>query len=114
MPKTAVTLALATGCAMALVFSAQGAEDSLILKAKTSILRELKDPASARFEGIAKRPGAICGFVNAKNSMGGYAGRRMFVYLINENRGYILEINSIGVQNAIKAAETHCADVPGF
>jgi hypothetical protein len=34
-----------------------------------------------------KCPAAVCGFVNAKNSMGGYTGRRMFVYLIKENRG---------------------------
>jgi hypothetical protein len=89
-------------------------DDPVLLKAKATILRILKDPASARFEGIVKRPAAICGFVNAKNSMGGYTGRTMFVYLIKENRGYVLEVNTVGVQDAIAAAEKHCTGVPGF
>jgi hypothetical protein len=89
-------------------------EDPILLKAKATITRILKDPVSARFEGVVKRPAAVCGFVNAKNSMGGYTGRTMFVYLIKENRGYVLEVNSLGVQDAIKAAETYCTGVPGF
>jgi hypothetical protein len=93
---------------------AQSADDPIMAKARTAVTKNLKDPISARFEGVVKRPGAVCGFVNAKNSMGGYTGRTMFVYLIKENRAYVLEVNALGVQDAIKAAEIHCTGVPGF
>jgi hypothetical protein len=86
------------------------------LKAKSAITKLLKDPTSARFEGVVVRAAAVCGFVNAKNSMGGYTGRKMFVYLIKENRGFVLDVpdGSAHMANAIAAVETHCTGVPGF
>lgn len=88
--------------------------DPTIAKARAIILQQLKDRDSAKFEGIVKRPEAVCGFVNAKNSMGGYTGRKMFVYLIKPNRGWILEVSMPDAAEAIAAAETHCTGVPGF
>ncbi len=43
----------------------------------------LIDPESARFEDVRAYPAlnSGCGFVNAKNRMGGYTGRRQFVAL---------------------------------
>jgi hypothetical protein len=93
---------------------AQPADDPVITKARAAVTKNLKDPASARFEGLVKRPGAVCGFVNAKNSMGGYTGRQMFVYLPSENRAWVLEINGLDVTRGIALAETHCSGVPGF
>ena len=49
----------------------QAAEDAVRL--------QLKDPSSAQFEGITKKDTAVCGFVNAKNAMGGYVGFRAFI-----------------------------------
>lgn len=100
-------LALASAPALGQSADAMGA-------AKTAIRHVLKDPDSARFEGMVRRPGAVCGFVNAKNAMGGYTGRRMFVYLMKEKRAYILELPSKHAEAALHAAETHCAGVPGF
>lgn len=50
--------------------------------AKDAVKRLLNDPDSARFEGL--NPGVskkdICGYVNAKNRMGGYVGNAPFFY----------------------------------
>lgn len=88
--------------------------DPIISKARAVITQQLKDRDSAKFEGIVKRPEAVCGFVNAKNSMGGYTGRKMFVYLIKPNRGWILEAGMDDSAAAISAAEANCTGVPGF
>jgi hypothetical protein len=40
----------------------------------------LKDPDSARFRGdFVGKDGAVCGFVNAKNSYGGYDGFKRYI-----------------------------------
>jgi hypothetical protein len=40
----------------------------------------LKDPDSARFRNdFAGKGGAVCGFVNAKNSYGGYDGFKRYI-----------------------------------
>lgn len=69
-------------------------EDSIILKGQNAIRDHLKDPESARFKNtfvFVKRNNlvlyfsenlrdslAVCGEVNAKNSMGGYVGYKRF------------------------------------
>ena len=40
---------------------------------------EMRDPDSAQFSEVATAPGVACGFVNAKNAYGGYAGKMIFV-----------------------------------
>lgn len=56
---------------------------------ETGVRKKLKDPESARF----KWPPAVigqetyCGFVNAKNSYGGYAGFVPFYIAIFDDRG---------------------------
>lgn len=52
--------------------------------AQAAVRRGLKDPDSARFDDIkgwASKKGdiGVCGWVNAKNSFGGYAGRSPFL-----------------------------------
>jgi hypothetical protein len=46
-------------------------------------LGELPDPESARFSnevGVLVEEGIVCGYVNAKNASGGYAGNTEFHY----------------------------------
>lgn len=53
----------------------------LINYSHAAVERLLKDPSSAKFssESVSKK-GAVCGFVNAKNSLGGYTGNQRYVY----------------------------------
>jgi hypothetical protein len=46
----------------------------------------LNDPDSAKFRdvGFNKKTGAGCGYVNAKNRMGGYTGFTMFIVYADE------------------------------
>lgn len=50
--------------------------------AKRNVREHLIDPDSAQFKSVRENPqtGAVCGFVNAKNRMGGYVGETPFVY----------------------------------
>lgn len=50
---------------------------------QAAVIDTLKDPESARFSEIAATQGdsgeiSVCGFVNAKNSFGGYVGKKPF------------------------------------
>jgi hypothetical protein len=58
----------------------------VIPKARQSIMVFLKDPESAQFrnEHITKS-GALCGEVNAKNSMGGYVGFKRYIAVDNKS-----------------------------
>jgi hypothetical protein len=59
--------------------------DPGIEQAKVILATKLKDGASARFLGVVHAPsksggaGIVCGWVNAKNSFGGYVGYKPFV-----------------------------------
>jgi hypothetical protein len=50
---------------------------------EAEVRARLKDPESARFTSVTWNPEkkAGCGYVNAKNSMGGYVGSKHFVLL---------------------------------
>lgn len=75
----------------ALFASACGAPDAdrgpsdaaYIQVAKDEVAKRLKDPASAQYEEVrvSRKSGvvAICGYVNSKNSFGGYTGRQRFI-----------------------------------
>lgn len=59
-------------------------ENRAIANALTAIRQNLKDPESADF-GLARAYAAdgtiyVCGTVNAKNSFGGYTGKRRYIY----------------------------------
>lgn len=50
--------------------------------AKEAVLAQLKDPDSAKFgKVVVKESGIVCGYVNAKNSLGGYTGEKGFISL---------------------------------
>lgn len=55
--------------------------DHIIEQAKTVVASKMKDPDSARFTDVSlqAKGNMVCGWVNAKNSFGGYVGFRPFV-----------------------------------
>jgi hypothetical protein len=59
-------------------------DSAMIETAKAAVKGGLFDPYSAQFEDlrvVTNQNGEfICGFVNAKNKMGGYVGKAPFVY----------------------------------
>jgi hypothetical protein len=60
---------------------------------ETSVQAKLKNPESAKFSGFVARPIngpvlAVCGYVNAKNSSGGYIGNLAFDGFLNDNKGF--------------------------
>jgi hypothetical protein len=72
------------------VTAAQGAHrkrDSAIFR--TAVQSELRDP-NASFEAVRMHNGAVCGRVEAKNSVGGNTGQMLFVYVRSDRRAYVL------------------------
>lgn len=75
--------------AMALAIGGCGAKQPTeaerdIARAQEAVRAKLRDPSSAQFGYIrAGKPGVICGRVNAKNGMGGYAGSQQFVAVVD-------------------------------
>jgi hypothetical protein len=54
---------------------------SPIYTIQASVKKQLLDPESAQFTDVKfyRSTGFGCGFVNSKNSMGGYVGKKLFV-----------------------------------
>ena len=76
MSKLLMILLLVVGSSSAQV------EDQAIADAKAKIAMKMKDPESARFTDLVavdngKGP-TVCGWINAKNSYGGYVGYKPF------------------------------------
>ena len=72
---------------------AQGAEAlqryMQVMTAERAIKASLKDPDSAVFsDSVFREPGAVCGYVNARNSFGGLTGNKG--YLVDTESGAIL------------------------
>ena len=69
--------------------------DAAQLKAiERSVANGLKDPESARFNmitGVAGADGRVraCGYVNAKNSFGGYVGMRPFAGAFDGSNNFV-------------------------
>lgn len=62
------------------------ADADAIAHAKAIVANKLKDPESAQFKDLVQRPpsepgksAVVCGWVNAKNSYGGYVGFKPFL-----------------------------------
>lgn len=56
---------------------------ALAEKARAAVLAQLKDPYSAKVEGMYLKTGSdmvVCGTVNAKNEYGGYTGKKAFYF----------------------------------
>ncbi len=74
-------------------------------KAKEAISGGLFDPYSARFENLKIQGKFVCGYVNAKNRMGAYAGRVPFTYNMETGVAFVLndkkEAFVAGAENVI-------------
>ena len=62
-------------------------------EAKKAVKSILNDPGSAEFQELnpGKEKGDVCGKVNAKNRMGGFAGATPFVYEAKTNSATLVE-----------------------
>src|SRR5262245_10479314 len=65
-------------------------EERLITWAREAVMNTMKDPASTQFESIQVKANAICGFVNARNSYGGYVGRTQFAVTLRSREVFVL------------------------
>lgn len=78
------------------------------------VRESLKDPDSARFGSMAaaRLPGGglfVCGFVNAKNSFGGYTGDQLFNGLLSQGVAFLpVKIASGDIEN--QAVRQVCAE----
>lgn len=78
--------------------------NSNIDDAKNAVKMRLTDPSSAEFSQVTVFDGdVVCGSVNAKNQMGGYTGKNVFIYTgLNKNQ-VKLEVSSYDVEVWCKA-----------
>jgi tetratricopeptide (TPR) repeat protein len=75
-------LALVGGFILLLLVFGDWEESSLQSEAEFSVKQQLIDPSSAQFEKpvVNKSARTVCGVVNAKNRLGGYTGKQLYVY----------------------------------
>src|SRR5437868_3460435 len=80
----------------------ESSSDSAFAKAMVAVNAKLKDPQSARYGDMVRKPAAdvngkptevVCGTVTATDSFGRYGGSRPFVYFISDGRAYLVEAN---------------------
>ena len=90
-----VIIGLSIGAGAFLLF-APDSTDPMFEEAKSAVRKKLRDPQSAIFTEIhsVDRPkgesgGYVCGLVNAKNELGGYAGPQRFSYALSNGRAFI-------------------------
>lgn len=77
---SAIPLVLCATCAAAPKPKVSPAKPNLIAGAHDRVKEVLKDPESARFRSdFVGKDGAVCGFVNSKNSYGGYDGFKRYI-----------------------------------
>ena len=80
---------------------------------KDRVRSVLKDPDSAKFENVKyfKKTDVGCGFVNARNSMGGYIGKRIFVaFPDGDVRFHPTDLDAAARINFIVLVEANCPD----
>lgn len=96
--------------------------EEAVREGNSAIQRKLVDPESARVEwpytligGTLTLPGQqpqngwyTCGFVNAKNRLGGYGGREVFLIMFQAGKPTIVEIGGRGGNGS---ADEMCADL---
>lgn len=78
----------------------------LVAGAQSAVKARLKDPDSAEFgQTVYREPGIVCGYVNAKNSFGGYTGEKGFIVDI-EGKSLMIQGEADGFT---KAWNSRCA-----
>jgi hypothetical protein len=78
-------------------------DDAIATKAKLAVVKKMKDADFEKVTTIIRtmRPNVqeepmdtICGYVNAKNSHGGYTGEKPFVYFAQDGTGYLADASN--------------------
>jgi hypothetical protein len=82
-------------------------------KAKQAILRKLTDPESARWGEFYRSAepdanGLVCGAVNSKNRMGGYAGMKALVYWPQQNKAIMMYTGRVDPEYDYAAMAAYC------
>jgi hypothetical protein len=87
---------------------------------KAGVAEGMKDPESARFSGemlAAKNSKGIitvCGYVNGKNSYGGYVGKSPFVGVLGDGKFVLVDIGSSQDDRKITAKVCDASGVDGI
>lgn len=86
--------------------TASGLSSSQTGLVRMAVQTMLKDPESARFGRIKSAPlgedkRTVCGFLNAKNSLGGYVGDQAFSRLLGPNKDNETIFTNIEIGNDI-------------
>lgn len=93
----ALLFALAGFVALGVVLG--GKVPPLFATARKAVEQTLIDPQSAQFEdlkivGTVEEGRLVCGTINARNQVGGYAGRRPFVFVFDDYSDLALVIEN--------------------
>jgi hypothetical protein len=91
--------------------STAGAESTRVVAAKRAVERVLRDPRSAYYRDIVEVYDVVCGEVNSKNGMGGYAGFHAFIHN-SPLRGAPLP-NELNMTPRQQDVDLWCRDLPG-
>jgi hypothetical protein len=98
---------------------APGLYDDFVRKAKAMLLRDLKDPDSARFRSlfVARQATVLCGEVNARSTYGGLTGfERFYVDTVTQKTNVELSrpggARQIFIIDYEKACRDKVADIP--
>ena len=83
-----------------------------VILARTAAKQILKDPNSSQFSQEIQYPEAICGFVNSKNSYGGYVGNSPYIYVNGTREVFLLQHSGTDREriNNLKAMRRYCPD----
>lgn len=81
-----------------------------ITAAETAVRRSVDNPDEARFIGVQQKGNAVCGYVNAKNSAGGYTGAKLFVFVPSTGETHVLDKPAELEEGAgaLAAYQSHC------
>jgi hypothetical protein len=87
--KSAV-IAVALGALLSIPVAEAAQND--VQRARAAVRRVLKDPEAARFSReFTSASGAVCGFVNMKNSYGGYGGDKRYLFVLATGESAVFE-----------------------
>ena len=70
--------------------SEKGIDQTTMAALSDVVLVQLSDPASVQLAKLYQpQPGVVCGLLNAKNQMGGYAGFTPFKFFSSRGKMYL-------------------------
>ncbi|GGK53033.1 Sporulation related domain-containing protein [Pseudomonas koreensis] len=100
------------GTAVAAMAGCDVTKEMAVEKGKDMVASALKDPDSAKFQGVFMvenqaigdtHYGLLCGEVNSRNSFGGYTGFRRFVANFNYSKQGIFEVGYVTLEEGVNA-----------